>query len=228
MESFGLTTDETAEAMDFMVRAADASVAEVDELRDAMTNVGSSAVAMGFSFEDVNTALAILSSRGIKGAEAGTALKSMMTNMMRTTPAVVGGLEELGVTLYDNEGVMRSLPDIIGQFSSALHGTREITTEVGGRTAEQNKHLELAKKAYAAAENAIYKHNAGLKVLSDTSLEKYYNQLDAASAEMASLQSISGTLTKKTVALTQEQRNQYIQTITGTYGMKAMNTMMAE
>jgi TP901 family phage tail tape measure protein len=38
--------------------------------------------------EDTNNALAILSTRGITGAEAGTALKSMLTNLQRPTTAV--------------------------------------------------------------------------------------------------------------------------------------------
>jgi TP901 family phage tail tape measure protein len=150
MATFGLTAEETNEAMDYMVRAADASVAEVSGLRDSMVNVGASAAAMGFSFEEVNTALAVLSTRGIQGAEAGTALKSMMTNLMRTTPAVTSALEENGITLFDNAGNMRSMVDIIAQF--------QIATE----------------------------------------------------------------------SMTEAQRNQFVQTVAGTYGMKTLNTLMAE
>lgn len=138
------------EAMNNFVQVADASVASVDGLSAALVNVGPSAAAMGLEFEEVNTALGILSMRGIEGSEAGTALKSMLTNMMRDTPAVTGALQELGVSLYDVEGNLRSLPEIMGQFEAGLAG------------------------------------------------------------------------------MTQEQRNQYIQTIAGTYGMNALNALLSE
>lgn len=137
-------------AMNNFVQAADASVASVSDLAAAMMNVAPTAAAMGINIFDLNNALAIMSTRGISGAEAGTALKSMLTNMQRSTPAVEEALRKLNVELYDNEGVMRSLPDIIAQFENAMAG------------------------------------------------------------------------------MTQEQKNQYIQTIAGTYGMNAMNTLLQE
>jgi len=150
MATFGLEADEAVAITDNFVQTADASVASVGELTAAMMNVGPTAAAFGWELEDVNTGLALLSQRGIKGAEAGTALKSMMTNLMRPTDEVVGALNELNVSLYDSQGVMYELPEIIGQLSGAMEG------------------------------------------------------------------------------LTAEQKNQYVQTLAGTYGMKAMNTLLAE
>jgi TP901 family phage tail tape measure protein len=150
-EAAGMSTDEwIVQAMDNLVRTADASVAEVEGLQGAMQTVGPTAAAFGFSMADVNTSLAILSTRGIQGSEAGTALKSMFTNMMRPTAEVTGALDELGVVLYDNNGVMLSIPEIMGQFEVAME------------------------------------------------------------------------------SLTDEQKNQYIQTIAGTYGMKTMQTLLGE
>jgi len=117
-------TAATAIANNF-VAAADASVAEVNDLTDAFTTFGPTANQFGWELEDVNTALALLSQRGIRGSEAGTALKSMMTNMMRQTGDTVGTLEKLNITLYDQEGQMRTMPDILGQLERALAGVSE-------------------------------------------------------------------------------------------------------
>jgi len=137
-------------AMNNMVKAADASVAEVSDLAAALSTIGPTAAAFGFSFEEMNNALALLSTRGIKGAEAGTALKSMLTNMQRPTAKTVGAMQELGISLYDSEGNMHSLSNIIKQFTTSMAG------------------------------------------------------------------------------MTEEQRNAYVQQIAGTYGMKALQTLMAE
>lgn len=150
MATFGMSAEDAARIADSFVGAADASIAEVSDLTEALTNIGPTMANFGYSLEDTNTALAILSTRGIRGAEAGTALKSMMTNLMRPTKEVTGTLDALNVSLYDQNGALKPLPQIIGDLGDAMEG------------------------------------------------------------------------------LTEEQRNQTIQTLAGSYGMKAMNTLLAE
>lgn len=125
LATFGRPASEATAIADNFVATADASIAEVRDLTEAFVNVGPTANQFGWRLEDVNTALALLSQRGIRGSEAGTALKSMMTNMMRPTKAVVGTLDRLNVSLYDQEGQMRTLPDIMADLESALGGLNE-------------------------------------------------------------------------------------------------------
>ena len=150
MSTYGISAENARSITDSYVRSADASVASVSGLADAMANVGPVMAMYGYSLQDVNTALALLSSRGILGAEAGTSLKSMMTNMLRQTKKVVEAWDELGISLYGADGQLKKLPQIIGELNAAMAGMSE------------------------------------------------------------------------------EQRNYYIQTLAGTYGMKAMTTLLAE
>lgn len=112
-------------AMNNFVQTADASVASVGDLQAAFVNIGPTAAAMGLGVEDVNVALGILSTRGITGSEAGTALKSMLVNLQRTTPEVTDTLDALGVSLYDAQGTMYSMPEIIGQLETSMAGMTE-------------------------------------------------------------------------------------------------------
>lgn len=125
MATFGLEADQATDVVDNFIQTADASVTEVDELVDALANVGPTAAAFGWTLEDTNTALAILSERGIRGAEAGTALRSMMTNLMRPVDDVKETLAELNVSLYDASGAMLSLPEILSQLETSLAGVTE-------------------------------------------------------------------------------------------------------
>jgi len=215
-------------ALNNMVQAADASVAEVSGLADALRNVGPTASALGISIEDTNNALAILSTRGIQGAEAGTALKSMLTNIQRPTKEVKEALTELGVSLYDAKGEFVGLPNLVDQLSGALNGTREITEIVGGRTEEQNKLLEQAQARYEQLTKRIQEHNLGMRIMSDKALAKAQTELQNTKAVIDELNAIEGEAITTTIKLTDEQRNQYIQTIAGTYGMNALNTLLAE
>jgi len=120
MATFGLSADDAVGIADNFVRTADASVASVGELAAAMVNIGPTAAAFGYTLEDTNVALAILSQRGIKGAEAGTALKSMMTNLMRPTESVQAKLQMLNVSLFDQNNELKSLPSLIGELGTAM------------------------------------------------------------------------------------------------------------
>ena len=109
-------------ALNNMVQAADASVAEVEDLAMALKNVGPTASNLGIGIEDVNNSLAILSTRGINGAEAGTALKSVLANLQRPTEAVQGTLKSLGVSLFDSEGKFIGLRQLVSNLGGAMAG----------------------------------------------------------------------------------------------------------
>lgn len=112
-------------AMNNMVQAADASVAEVSGLAEALKMVGPTAGAAGISIQDTNNALALLSTRGIQGSMAGTALDGMLRSLRDATPQAADELEKLGVEIFDLDGNMYPLVDIIGQFEGALGDATE-------------------------------------------------------------------------------------------------------
>lgn len=113
------------EAVDYTVRAADASTASVTGLTQGLEAFGPVANMFGIGIEDSNTLLAILSDRGIEGAEAGTALRSMFGNLTRDTAAVNEMYEKYNISLYDANGEMLSAQEIIGEFETAVVGLTE-------------------------------------------------------------------------------------------------------
>ena len=255
MKTFGISAENAGTISDNFVKTANAGVLSVGDLRDALANIGPTAASFGFSFEDVNQALAVLSTRGIKGSEAGTALKSMMTNMMRQTPDVKAALAELNIELYNTDGTMKSLPDIMGQFSKALTEEHTQTVMVGGATKEMTKEAEKAAEKMPGLTNKISEQQAALAImqreLADTNIKfgegsiqaekkrlaitKLTNDIAENQAKMTGYQgaidAVNGAQAQavtSTVKLTEEQRNIAVQTIAGTYGMKAMNTLVAE
>lgn len=121
MATFGISADDARRIVDNYVRSADASVTEVDELVAAMANIGPVASDFGLSIEDTNMALAILSQRGIRGAEAGTALRSMLLNLNRDTTDVQNTLSRLGVTLFNTRtGEIRPFQYVLGDLATAF------------------------------------------------------------------------------------------------------------
>ncbi len=255
MATFGLESDQATVIANSFVQAADASVAEVEDLTAAMVNIGPTAAAFGFSLEDVNTALALLSERGIKGSEAGTALKSMMTNIMRPTDDVREVLTKLNIQLFDTEGAMLSLPEIVDQLTVALGDNATATNALGGATEEQTNAWEKASEALpklrtradelsrtweiADQELQEFRETTEATTLQiakkELAVDKLRNRLDEANQKLregkeaiADYEIATQTASTAITSMTEQQRLEAIQTLAGTFGMKAMNTLLAE
>jgi TP901 family phage tail tape measure protein len=119
MAAFGITGKEAAELVaDSLARASGTSSATVDALLAGFANVGPIARSAGMGVEETAAVLALFSENGIKGAEAGTQLKSMLANLNTRTGR--RELERLGVSMYDLRGRARPLNDVINDISKAM------------------------------------------------------------------------------------------------------------
>ncbi|AOK88956.1 phage tail tape measure protein [Paenibacillus polymyxa] len=78
----GLTA---AQAADTLAGTANASATDVHDLRYSLAVVGSVADGVGMSFKDANTALGLFANNGLKGADAGTSLKTFLSNLVPAT-----------------------------------------------------------------------------------------------------------------------------------------------
>jgi len=127
LSSFGANLEDSEErakfvnyAMNSLVKAADASVADVSDLAEALKMVAPTAGATGIGIDQVNQALAILSMRGIKGSMAGVSLNAMLNSLRDLTPKARKTLESLGIAIRDTEGNLLPLPDLIANFQEKL------------------------------------------------------------------------------------------------------------
>lgn len=122
MAQFGLTSavDEAPQVLDALVQAAGASSATVEDLVAGFANVGPVAAMFGLNVEETAATLAVLAENGIKSAEGGTALKSVLLNLTRPTDKVRGALNKLGVSIYDSEGNVRDFNDILYDLDGSL------------------------------------------------------------------------------------------------------------
>lgn len=115
-----LSTQGVSDAADTMARAAAASTIDIGDLQAAISNVGPVAANLGLSVRDTSVALGILGNNGIKGAEAGTALRGMLLRLTAPTNEAAAALDTLGVNVFDANGNMRQLPAILGDLDKAL------------------------------------------------------------------------------------------------------------
>ncbi|WP_407371492.1 phage tail tape measure protein [Carnobacterium sp.] len=81
--------------------------------------------ALGGDIETFSAAIGTLANAGIKGGEAGTALRNIMLRLSAPAKAGAEALSELGISVFDSEGKMLPFIDIMKQFETQLDGVAD-------------------------------------------------------------------------------------------------------
>ena len=113
---FGLSAQDSTRVADLLTQAANSGTIGVMDLAESYKYIAPIAKTMDFSIEEVTTAITALSTAGIKGSQAGTALRTMLSSMVKPTELVQGVMDELGIELADNQGNFYSLNDILNDM----------------------------------------------------------------------------------------------------------------
>lgn len=109
---------------DVLIKANNKSATTAGELMEAFTGVGGAAKAAGQDYKTTATALGILANANTKGAEAGTALNSILVRMTSKKEAM-NAYKKLGVSIYDAAGNTRNFGDILKDTNKAMAGMTE-------------------------------------------------------------------------------------------------------
>ena len=236
LASFGQQTDTAEEksallnsAFNEMVAVADLSTAEIADFREALKNTGPTAASLGFSFDEVAAALGILADNGVRGAQAGTRLRRMFANLNRDTKAVNELQAQLGISLFDNTGALKPLRQTMFEYSQVLAlDTAPQIISVIDATAEQTRQFNEAQDQVENMTEKIADHNAGIKILSDTTLEKYNSQLAGSNQVIAEYNELGTKQIETNGKMTEELRANIIQTLAGVHGQDAFNSLLSD
>ena len=122
MSALGMGVDEAETMVDQMAKTASTTNTSVAQLGEGILTIGATAKSIKGGTAELNTALGILANNGIKGAEGGTHLRNIILSLQSPTDAAAKQMEALGVSVYDSEGNMRSLNDILGDLNTSMDG----------------------------------------------------------------------------------------------------------
>jgi len=154
---FGLEGSDATKVADMLSAAALSTTADVKDFADALNNGGSFARLAGMSITETMVALEAMAKSGIKGAEAGTMLKSALMNILNPTDKQREAQEKAGISFQDAAGNMKSMAEI----SDMLRAKTEKMTN-----AQRASFFKNIAGAYGInALNAVYQ--AGGKTLQE-------------------------------------------------------------
>jgi len=120
MKTFGLSAEDARSVVDSLASVTTLANTTLSDINQAFVNCGGSAAQAGLSIDDVNAMLITFSNAGLKGGAAGTALNRMLQDLASPTSKAKEALDELSVSLYDNEGASRNMFDIMQDLQHAL------------------------------------------------------------------------------------------------------------
>lgn len=119
---FGLKAKDAAKLADLLTYAANAGTIDITDLGESFKYIAPVANAMGLSIEEVTTALSAMSTAGIKGSQAGTSLKNLLTNLVNPVGQAKDAIAELGLSAINSDGSMKSMNEIVGELRKSLGG----------------------------------------------------------------------------------------------------------
>ena len=85
MTAFGMSADESARFADVLAQASSNSNTNVGMMGETFKYVAPVAGAYGYTVEDVAVATGLMANAGIKAEKAGTAMRTMLTNLAKPT-----------------------------------------------------------------------------------------------------------------------------------------------
>ena len=130
-----------------LAMAASKANANVSQLGEAILTVGGTAANLKGGTTELTTALGLLANVGIKGAEGGTHLRNIILSLQSPTKDAREVMEQLGLEVYDTQGNMRQLDDILTDLNTSMSGMTQ-----GGKDSVIN---QLFNKTDLAAVNGL-------------------------------------------------------------------------
>lgn len=125
LTAFGLSAQDSTHFADILAQASSNANTNVSMMGETFKYVAPVAGAMGYSAEDVATAVGLMANSGIKASQAGTSLRSILTRMAKPTKEVQTAMDQLGVSITDSDGNMKSLHEIMDELRTGFSGLSE-------------------------------------------------------------------------------------------------------
>ena len=133
LTAMGLSASDSGHFADILAAASSNANTNVSMMGETFKYCAPVAGALGFSAEDTAEAIGLMANAGIKSSQAGTAMRSMLTNLTGDVTFAGDAFGELTVQTTNTDGSMRSLGDILkdcrGAFSQMSESEQAANAE---------------------------------------------------------------------------------------------------
>ena len=164
LTAFGLSAKDSGHFADILAATSSNANTNVAMMGETFKYAAPVAGALGYKAEDVAIAIGLMGNSGIKASQAGTALRTLFTNMAKPTDTVAAAMDKLGISLDDGQGNMKSFKEVMDDLRSGFGELKMPADEVQAAIEKldaQYESGELTEKQYAEASEELMKQAYG-------------------------------------------------------------------
>ena len=188
--ALGLEMHETALLGDQLVKANTLANASVEQFGTALTTKAAAAMReFGIETEDGIAALAVFADQGLKGRRAGTQLNRMIRDLASNARTNADAFDDLGVSVFDSSGNMRSLADIVKDVEAATEGMSTEQRNAALSTLGLNQQATDSLALLIGNSDALDEYTGELENAGGTAEEVADKQLESLHAQLSILRS---------------------------------------
>ena len=120
LTAFGMSADQAGHMADVMAAASSNANTNVELMGATFKYAASVAGTLGYSLEDVSLAAGLMANAGIKGEQAGTSLRAVMTRL--ASPQAAAAMDRLRISITNTDGTMKPLMQVMEECRSKFAG----------------------------------------------------------------------------------------------------------
>ncbi len=122
LSAFRLEADKMGMVGDVLTKTFTTSNVNLELLGETMKYVAPVATSAGMSIQEVAAMTGLLGDVGIKGSQAGTALRASILRLADPPREAAEALKELGVSTVDSKGNLKKMPELLAEVAEAMKG----------------------------------------------------------------------------------------------------------
>lgn len=232
LTAFGLSASDSGHFADVLAKASSNANTNVSMLGESFKYAAPVAGALGYSAEDTAIALGLMANAGIKGSQAGTALRSSISRLVKPTDDAAAMMDKYGISLTNTDGTMKPLGEVMNNLREKLGGLSEAEQAQAAATLFGQEAMSgmlaiinASDPDYQSLTDSIYNADGAAQQMADTMLNNLSGQLTLLKSALEGLAIQFGeilmpyvkqfvtwlqNLTQKLQELTPEQKEQIV------------------
>src|SRR5690625_572729 len=179
--------ENTIRLSDVLLKANTVANSSVEQFSEALTNKAGNALRLvNKEVEEGVAVLAAFADQGVKGAGAGEWLNIVLRDLQRAAINNREAMDELGISVFDAEGNLRNIADIIESLEGALAGMSDEETRMALMFAGFQDRSVSAIMSLIGMSDAIRDYEAALRDAGGTTDDIVKKQMEAAKEQIGS------------------------------------------
>lgn len=163
LNAFGLGGEKATQVANQLAFAANASALDAADLGQAVSQAGFIFKATGRPMEELLSSMIVLGNAGLSGSDGATALKNALMQASAPTKAAADTMKQYGISLFDAQGNMKSVPEIIDILNGSLGTLTVEQRNAALSTIFQSDGMKALIPLMAAGGDKLREYEASLK-----------------------------------------------------------------